>query len=235
MEEMILEELSHFKQYIESKKGEPLDFYNKFNLPILNALWKVTAGERFDYDNPRLIDIVARVIETVRILGNPKQFLLYAFPWIAEIFPSFARLDYAFKTISSIVSLAEEKIKQHKESLDENAPRDFIDMTLIEMEKTTDANSSFHGQLGVDNLRVTLFDLFVSGMETVSTTMTWAALYMVRYPEVQQKIQEELDHVVGVNRSPLTTDKPNLPYTEAVIMEIQRHSNIVPFGIQHFT
>ena len=147
MEEMILDELSHFKQYINSKNGECLDFYNKFNLPILNALWKVTAGERFEYDDPRLVDIVARVIETVRILGNPNQFLLYAYPWIAEIFPSFARLDYAFKTISSVVNLADEKINQHKESLDENAPRDFIDMMLIEMKKTSDTKSSFYGQL----------------------------------------------------------------------------------------
>ena len=171
MEEMILDELSHFKQYINSKNGECLDFYNKFNLPILNALWKVTAGERFEYDDPRLVDIVARVIETVRILGNQNQFLLYAYPWIADIFPSFARLDYAFKTISSVVNLAEEKINQHQESLDENAPRDFIDMMLIEMKKTSDTKSSFYGQLGVDNLRVSLFDLFVSGIKLSLVTL----------------------------------------------------------------
>ena len=63
--------------------------------------------------------------------------------------------------------------------------------------------------------------------------MTWAALYMVRYPQVQEKVQQELDNVVGVNRSPLMTDKAHLPYTEAVIMEIQRHSNIVPLGLRH--
>ena len=89
--------------------------------------------------------------------------------------------------------------------------------------------------IGFDNLKVTLFDLFLAGSETTSTSLTWAALYMVRYPEIQGKVQEELDKVVGVNRSPSMTDKPNLPFTEAVLMEIQRHANIVPLGVQHFT
>ena len=107
-------------------------------------------------------------------------------------------------------------------------------MMLIETGNTTDEKSSFFGQLGQDNLKVTLFDLFTAGSETTSTTLTWAALYMVRYPEVQAKVQAELDNVIGVNRSPSMTDKPNLPYTEAVIMEVQRHSNVLPLGVLRF-
>ena len=53
---------------------------------------------------------------------------------------------------------------------------------------------------GLDNLKVTLFDLFLAGSETTSTTLTWAVLYMVRYPRVQARVQEELDAVVGTDR-----------------------------------
>ena len=45
-----------------------------------------------------------------------------------------------------------------------------------------------------------LFDLFLAGSETTSTTLTWAVLYMVRYPGVQARVQQELDSVVGINR-----------------------------------
>ena len=41
--------------------------------------------------------------------------------------------------------------------------------------------------------------------------------------------------MVGEDRSPAMEDRPRLPYTEAVIMEVQRHANIVPFGIRHMT
>ena len=70
------------------------------------------------------------------------------------------------------------------------------------------------GQLGRDNLKVTLFDLFQAGSETTSTTLTWAVLYMVRYPQIQRKVQRELDQIVGTDRSPTMQDKANLPYTE---------------------
>ena len=98
---------------------------------------------------------------------------------------------------------------------------------------------------------MTLFDLFLAGSETTSTTLTWAVLYMVRYPGVQAGVQRELARVVGedrwgqswcdvssdltVSRLPAMGDKPQLPYTEAVVMEIQRHANIVPLGAQHIT
>ena len=80
---------------------------------------------------------------------------------------------------------------------------------------------------------MSLFDLFIAGSETTSTTLTWAALYMVRYPEVQRRVQEELDREVGGDREPKMEDRLNLPYTESVIMEIQRHGNIVPLGLRH--
>ena len=110
--------------------------------------------------------------------------------------------------------------------LDLNDPRDFTDSMLIEIEKTTDKSSSFYGEGGVENLRNTLFDLFIAGSETTSSTLTWAALYMVRYPQVQKKVQAELDRVVGQNRPPSLKDKPNLPYTEVFIKPMTRSCRV---------
>ena len=200
MEELIQEEIVQFKNLLDRSLNEPVDFMNKLTLPILNALWNVTGGERFDYDNPRLKDLVVRMTETFKILGDPSQALLAAFPWLAKVFPGLFNFDYATKCLVDVSDMMEENILKHKETLDANAPRDFIDMMLIEIENTTDPGSSFHGQLGLDNLKVTMFDLFIAGSETTSTTLTWAALYMVRYPGVQARVQQELDTVVGINR-----------------------------------
>jgi len=137
------------------------------------------------------------------------------------------------KAYVPIKNLLLEAIDEHEQTLDEENPGDFIDQMLIEIARTTDPESSFYKETGKQNLLNTLFDLFLAGAETTATTLTWALLYMVRETQVQKKVQEELDRVIGSDRLPLYTDRANLPYTEAVLMEIQRCANIAPLALAH--
>ena len=70
---MIKEEVTQFKKLIDKNIAEPFDFMNKLNLPILNALWKLTVGEKFDYDDERLIDIVKRLTKGFEVFGKPSM------------------------------------------------------------------------------------------------------------------------------------------------------------------
>ena len=78
-----------------------------------------------------------------------------------------------------------------------------------------------------------LYDLFFAGNDTTSTTLQWAMLYLVKYPQVQRKMREELDSVTGRARCPRWADKPDTPYIEAAIYELQRCANIVPMSVIH--
>ena len=51
----------------------------------------------------------------------------------------------------------------------------------------------------------------------------------------QKKAREEILSVTGSIRNPNLSDRPNMPYVEAVIQEIQRLGNIAPFGLPHST
>ena len=233
MEELIEEEVHALKAFLDKKTGEAFDIAPLLNLPILNALWKVTVGERFDYEDRKLVDICERMGKMFRINFSAKMGMIFSYPWLLKLPKCLFDYSFAMNIFHDVIDMMKANIEKHQQTLDVNDPRDYTDMALMEIEKTTDPKSSFYGQFGLDNLKVTLFDLFVAGSETTSTTLTWAALYMVRYPGVQSRVQAELDRELGVDRDPKMEDRGRLPYTEAVIMEIQRHANIVPLGLRH--
>ena len=85
MEEMIQEELVKFRLLLEKHENEPLDIAGKFNLPIVNALWRVTVGEHFEYDNPVLVDLMSRMGDFLKRVGRPEAVLIISFPWIPKI------------------------------------------------------------------------------------------------------------------------------------------------------
>ena len=58
---------------------------------------------------------------------------------------------------------------------------------------------------------------------------------MALHPDIQLRAQEELDAVVGQNRLPDFTDRPHLPYVNAVVKEVLRWHPATPMGVPHMT
>jgi hypothetical protein len=56
---------------------------------------------------------------------------------------------------------------------------------------------------------------------------------MVLFPDVQKRIQAELDAVVGRKRLPTFEDRASLPYLDATIKESLRFHPPTPLGIAH--
>ena len=53
---------------------------------------------------------------------------------------------------------------------------------------------------GLESLEIVLVDLFLGGSETTATSINWTILYLLHYPQVQEKLHAELDQVVGRSR-----------------------------------
>lgn len=73
-----------------------------------------------------------------------------------------------------------------------------------------------------------VLDMVMAGTETTSATLQWAALLMGKHPSVQDRVQEELDRVLGPGRRPRPEDQRALPYTNAVLHEVQRFITLLP-------
>ncbi|KAJ7488325.1 cytochrome P450 [Mycena latifolia] len=74
-----------------------------------------------------------------------------------------------------------------------------------------------------------------AGSSTTSSQLEGFFLAMSLYPDVQAGAQRELDRVIGRDRLPDLSDRPDLPYMNALCKEVLRWHNAAPTGIAHRT
>ncbi|XP_031459601.1 cytochrome P450 2J6-like [Phasianus colchicus] len=227
-ERRIQEEACHLVQYLRNTKGKPVDPTVPVTHAVSNVICALILGRRFSIEDKRLLRLI-EAVDDISAFTNSISFYVHdRLPWIAACF--LTRCKKALASIRAMRALLEEEIESHKGKIDGN--EDFIGYYLDQMAKTKeDADATYDKA----NLTQTVFDLFLAGTETTATTLRWALLYMVAYPDVQEKVHKELDAVLGSSRLICYTDRKNLPYTNAVIHEIQRYSNIVLIALPRYT
>ncbi|GJE97944.1 cytochrome P450 [Phanerochaete sordida] len=74
---------------------------------------------------------------------------------------------------------------------------------------------------------------YVGGANTAYGALTIFTLAMLKYPHVQVKGQEHIDHVVGRERLPDFSDREALPYITAIVQEVLRWIVISPLAVPH--
>jgi cytochrome P450 len=70
-------------------------------------------------------------------------------------------------------------------------------------------------------IRDEVMTIFVAGHETTATALSWALYLLSQHPEVEKKLHEELDSVIG-SRMPVPGDFKNLTYTQNIVWETLR-------------
>ncbi|XP_051803101.1 cytochrome P450 2J6-like [Acanthochromis polyacanthus] len=223
-EQSICEELRHLQEEIEKEKGGSFNPGTLFNNAVSNIICQLVMGKRFDYSDHNFQIMLQYISESIHLEGSIWALLYDSFPGVMKYLPG--PLNKMFSNFNIIEDFIGQEVNRHKKDLDCNNPRDYIDTFLIEMKKYKE------GELGFTetNLALCSLDLFLAGTETTSSTLLWALVYLMKYPEIQEKVQAEIDKVIGQNRQPSMADRPNMPYTDAVIHEIQRMGNIVPLN-----
>ncbi|KAG7440989.1 cytochrome P450 [Guyanagaster necrorhizus] len=74
---------------------------------------------------------------------------------------------------------------------------------------------------------------YAGGADTSVSAIASFFLCMSLYPDIQRKAQEEVLRVVGTSRLPTFSDRPLLPYLEAVINEVHRMNPVGPTALPH--
>ncbi|XP_030073486.1 cytochrome P450 2G1 [Microcaecilia unicolor] len=228
IEERIQEEAHFLMKEFRKTKCLPFDPTFYFSRSVSNIICSIVFGNRFDYEDEAFLKLLNLQSQTSKLADSPLAQLFINFPHIMQYIPGpHLRL---IENIKHLKEFVKERMKIHQESLDPNCPRDFIDCFLIKMEKEKQNMAS---EFNDDNLVMSSLNLFIAGTETTSSTLRYAFLILQKYPEIAEKVMEEIDHVIGQDRVPAVEDRSKMPYTDAVIHEIQRFADIVPLNVPH--
>ncbi|XP_041661305.1 cytochrome P450 2K1-like [Cheilinus undulatus] len=229
-EDKIAEECEHLIELFLKFKGEAFDTSKPMYRPIANIICSMVYGSRFEYDSPEFKSLLNRIHRLGPIMGSPLMKVYNIFPWLFRWISD----RKEFHSLGDATRKQNIKLFSHlKETLSPERCRGLVDAFLVRqqnLEESGITSSHFHDE----NLLMTVSNLFSAGTDTTAITLRWALLFMARYPEIQDQVQEELGKVIGSQQVQLE-DRKNLPFTNAVIHETQRVANIAPIAIPHKT
>ncbi|XP_040848354.1 cytochrome P450 2C19-like isoform X2 [Ochotona curzoniae] len=226
IEDRVQEEARCLVEELRKTNASPCDPAFILGCAPCNVICSVIFQKRFEYSDQKFIYFLKLLHEAINILSSPWIQICNTFPALIDYFPG--SHNKFIQNMCYIHNFILEKIKEHQQSLDVNNPRDFIDCFLIKMEQHNPQS-----EFTPENLKITAADLFSAGTETTSTTLRYGLLLLLKHPEVAAKVQGEIEHVIGRDRSPCMQDRSRMPYTDAVIHEIQRFIDLIPINLPH--
>uniref|UniRef100_A0AAY5KUM8 Cytochrome P450, family 2, subfamily Y, polypeptide 3 n=1 Tax=Esox lucius TaxID=8010 RepID=A0AAY5KUM8_ESOLU len=211
----------------------PFDPQPYLSRTVSNVVCSLVFGQRFSYEDANFLYLLNIFSSMLRFGSSPWGQLYNIFPRLMECLPG--QQHSLFTKVDEVREFIMKKIHEHQETMNPGNPRDYIDCFLTKLNQEKELSSS---EFIYDNLVSTVLNLFLAGTETTSTTLRYAVMVLIKYPKIQEHMQQEIDTeidtVIGQEQVPQMEDKKSLPFTDAVIHEVQRFLDIVPFNIPHY-
>ncbi|XP_056617213.1 cytochrome P450 1B1 [Triplophysa dalaica] len=213
----------------EQKYFEP---HNFLVVSVANTMSAVCFGKRYSYDDAEFQQVVGRNDKFTKTVGAGS--IVDVMPWL-QYFPNpIKTLFVQFKELNDeFMSFIHDKVIEHRKTISSGLIRDMTDAFIFALDKGMSGGPGVF--LDKEFVPSTIGDIFGASQDTLSTALQWIILLMVRYPEVQNRLQEQIDKVADRTRLPTIEDQHQLPYVMAFIYEVMRFTSFVPVTIPHST
>lgn len=215
-----------------SKAGQPFD--PKFDVArvVANVLSQCILNKRFpkvDEEFHTQLKIVQDIVDNIESFN-----IVDMIPWL-EHFPipswkgfkrSLAKKDVWMSNI----------LKEHRDTHTDGVERDLVDtMLFLQAEAKKNNNTEDLKRLSDCNIGHIVYELFGGGIESTTMSILWFIIYMIRHPEWQDRIHEEIKATADSSGIPSPFDRGSYPILEACIKEVLRIASVLPVGFPHRT
>ncbi|KAJ3568002.1 hypothetical protein NP233_g6000 [Leucocoprinus birnbaumii] len=211
----------------------PQDFLVHINGLVGGIALSMTYGLPVKQSHDPLIHSSEEAFKVAVQSAAPGKYLVNILPFLKHV-PSwmpgtqFKRDARRFRV--QLDEILEVPFKMAQNNIDEGVcPESFVSASLEHYKNNRDY-AIFESQI-----KKAASQVFGAASEPTIAGLTTFMLAMLTHPEAQRKAQEEVDSVVGADRLPDFSDRPQLPYLTAVLKEVLRWNPITPTGIPHLT
>ncbi|KAF3998447.1 cytochrome P450 [Glaciimonas immobilis] len=202
--------------------GTPLDMRHD----LMRYTVDVVSGFAFGHDLNTLEDLhhpiqehLAKIFEA----AARRQTALFPY-WRYVKFKHDRELDFALVEVNKIIR---NMISKARDRLTDNPALQAAPSNLLEALVVGQSNEQ--GSFTDGEIVGNVLTLLLAGEDTTANTISWVVYFMTQYPEVQQRMQQEIDHVLeGATRPASINSLDRLPYIEAVVKEALRQKPVFP-------
>jgi cytochrome P450 len=188
------------------KDGEEMDIDREMMRLTLAIVGRTLFSADVEDEAPMVGEAMNALLETMPLLMLPGSQYFHLLP-----LPAMRRFKQAGEMLDrTIYRIIEERRRSGEDT------GDLLSMLLL----ATDAEGDGQGMTD-RQVRDETLTLFLAGHETTATALTWTWYLLAQNPEVERKMQAEVDAALG-GRAPGFADLPALPYCEHVLAESMR-------------
>lgn len=233
LETMIHDVVKTVFEEVDAIAGE-FDPHDYINFIVGNMLTSLCFGGKYAFKDHEVSEVMDKRDKFIEIYGIG--------PW-EDFIPG---LKYVYKTKGfklledftddMMNRFIRRKLKLVQSTFNKDNIRHVGDSLLFARLEAEEENPKLvQDELTDDHLVQIIADVFFAGADTLRITLKSVLLHMVAFQDIQNKVQDEIDSVVGKDRLPSLKDRPKLCYSEAVLHESMRLASVIPLGIQRMT
>ncbi|KAI8493847.1 cytochrome P450 2 sub U member 1 [Branchiostoma belcheri] len=206
IEEKLRGEASCLRNRLSAYEEMPFYASNDISDAVANVISGMAFGKCYDYGDETFRDLVDVMHKVVDELG-PGQ-IISVFPFLRFVPGINSGFKEVLKQSTKIQHVLWDEITRHRENLDRENPRDFLDFCLLKVEKQ-------------EKLEGLTEEIVLAGIDKTTNTLLYT-------------VHEELDAVAGEGL-PSLSHRSQLPYVNACLLEVMMIRTTVPLSIPHAT
>ncbi|XP_060540056.1 cytochrome P450 3A9-like [Pantherophis guttatus] len=220
------------------ENDEPIDVKDVFGAYSMDVVTSTSFGIDINSMNNPKDPFVKQIKKLTKFSSfDPRIILAFTFPALMPIFNALNLTAFSWEAVNFFTK-SFSKMKESRLKEGQGSRVDFLQMMIdsqnnkkdsVNNGKNSTSNGLNHSYKGLSDKEILAqaFIFVFAGYEPTSNSLGYMAYNLATHPDVQQKLQEEIDTVLP-NKAPVTYDAiMQLEYLDMVLNETQR---IYPLG-----